>query len=371
MPKGRGPGDVLGPRALNRALLDRQMLLRRRRMQTLDAVERLVALQAQVPRDPYGALWTRVDGFRAEALSEAMADRRAVRMTLLRGTLHTVTARDALALRSLIQPAIQKVVFGSSPLRTLVRAGVNLDEAVEFLQRLLEDSPKTRAELVKAIAERWPGVDADSLGYAMYVIPTVQTTPRGLWNRSGASRFTTVEAWLGRPVDERGDLDALIRRYLTAFGPATVADAQYWSGLSGLGVAFERMRPSLRTFADENGRELFDVPNVRRPSADTPAPVRFLPEYDNVVIGHKDRSRIVGPGTTRWTDVGWGIVLVDGFTSARWILKRETGATTLRIEPFRRLTRSESHEVTDEGDRLAGFLTDGEGTHDVRIAAPA
>ena len=248
---------------------------------------------------------------------------------------------------------------------------MNLDETVELLQRLLEDSPKTRAELVRAIAERWPDVDADSLGFAMYLIPTVQVTPRGLWRRSGGSRFTTIDAWLGRSIDERGDLDALIRRYLTAFGPATVADAQYWSGLTGLGVAFERMRPSLRTFVDENGRELFDVPSARRPNADTPAPVRFLPEYDNVVIGHKDRSRIVGPGTARWTEVGWGIVLVDGLTSARWILERETGAATLRIEPFRRLTRGERAEVADEGDRLAAFLTDGEGPHDVRIAAPA
>jgi Winged helix DNA-binding domain len=360
---------VLGPRALNRALLDRQMLLRRRRIQALDAVERLVALQAQVPRDPYVALWTRVDGFRAEALSNAMEERRVVRMTLLRGTLHSVTARDALALRSLIQPAIEKVAFGSSPLRTLVRAGVNLDEAVELLRRLLEESPKTRAELVRAIAERWPDVDADSLGFAMYVIPTVQTTPRGLWSRSGASRFTTVEAWLGRPVDERGDLDKLIRRYLAAFGPAGVADAQYWSGLTGLGIAFEQMRPSLRTFLDENGRELFDLPNARRPNADTSAPVRFLPEYDNVVIGHKDRNRIVAPGTTRWTGVGWGMVLVDGFTSARWILERERDAATLRIEPFRRLTRSERAEVADEGDRLAAFLVNGTGSRDVRIAA--
>jgi hypothetical protein len=347
------------------------MLLRRRRITAPDAVERLVALQAQVPRDPYVALWARVDGFRAEALANAMEKRRVVRMTLLRGTLHSVTARDALALRSLIKPAIEKIAFGSSPLRTPVRAGVNLDEAVELLRGLLEESPKTRAELVKAIAERWPDVDADSLGYAMYLIPTVQTTPRGLWNRSGASRFTTVEAWLGRPVDERGDLDALIRRYLAAFGPAGVADAQYWSGLNGLAGSFERLRPSLRTYVEENGRELFDLPNVRRPNADTPVPVRFLPEYDNVVIGHKDRSRIVAPGTARWTDVGWGSVLVDGFTSARWILERERDAgATLRIEPFRRLTRGERAEVAGEGDRLAAFLTDGAGSRDVRIAAP-
>jgi Winged helix DNA-binding domain len=369
LPRKRGPGDVLGPRALNRALLDRQMLLRRRRMSVLDAVERLVALQAQVPRDPYVAMWTRVDGFRAQALSEVMADRRAVRMTLLRGTLHTVSARDALALRSLIQPAIEKVVLGSSPLRKAVDLA-GADDAVTFIRAQLEESARTRAQLVKAIAERWPDVDADSLGYAMYLIPTVQVTPRGLWNRSGASRFTTVETWLGRPLDRHGDLDALIRRYLTAFGPATVADAQYWSGLSGLIGVFERLRPSLRTLLDDSGRELFDVPGARRLDPDTPAPVRFLPEYDNVVIAHKDRSRIVAPGTSRWTDVGWGIVLVDGFTAGRWKLDRNGAGPTLRIEPFRRLTRGERAEVTDEGDRLAAFLTDGEGARDVRIAAP-
>jgi hypothetical protein len=362
---------VLGPRALNRALLERQMLLRRRRLPALDAVERLVALQAQVPRDPYVALWTRVDGFRPDALSDAMAGRRAVRMTLLRGTLHTVTARDALALRSLIQPAIEKVVFGSSPLRTLVRAGVDLGEGLRFLRELLDDSPKTRSELVKALADRWPEVDADALGYAMYVIPTVQVTPRGLWNRSGASRFTTVEAWLGHSIADRGDVHQLIQRYLTAFGPATVADAQYWSGLTGLGGAFERLRPSLRTFADKNGRELFDVSRAPLPHAETPVPVRFLPEYDNVVIAHKDRSRIVAPGTARWTDVGWGLVLIDGFTAARWKLDRDGVGGTLRVEPFRRLTRSERAEVTDEGDRLASFLTDGASSRDVRIAAPA
>jgi hypothetical protein len=358
---------VLGPRALNRALLDRQMLLRRRRIQALDAVERLVALQAQVPRDPYVALWTRVDGFRAEALSNAMEERRVVRMTLLRGTLHSVTARDALALRSLIQPAIEKVAFGSSPLRTLVRAGVTLDEAVQFMTTLLEESPKTRAELVKAIAERWPDADADSLGYAMYVIPTVQVTPRGLWRRSGGSRFTTVEAWLGRAVDERGDVDELVRRYLNAFGPATVADAQMWSGLGGLGAVFERLRPSLRTFADENGRELFDLPGAPLPDEDIPGPVRFLPEYDNVVIGHRDRSRIVASGTARWTSVGWGSVLVDGFTAARWTLEREGSVATLRIEPFRKVSRTERMDMVDEAERLAAFLADGLGRREVSL----
>jgi hypothetical protein len=363
----RGPGDVLGPRALNRALIERQLLLRRRRVPLLDAIERLVALHAQVPRDAYVGLWSRLERFRPEGLSDAIEARRTVRMTLLRGTLHLVTADDAIGLRPLIQPAIERLLFGSSPLRKAVEG---VDEATDFIRARLEEAPRTRAELVKAIAERWPDVDADSLGYAMYLIPTVQVTPRGLWGRSGASRFTTVEAWLGRPVAEHGDVDGLILRYLGAFGPATVADAQMWSGLSGLREVFERLRPRLRTFSDQSGRELFDVPDARLPDADMPVPIRFLPEYDNAVIAHKDRGRIVAPGTARWTDVGWGSVLVDGFTAARWKLERKGDDATLRIEPFRKLSRDERSDVTDEGERLAAFLAADAASRDVRIGAP-
>jgi hypothetical protein len=346
---------VLSKRALNRALLERQLLLRRRQMPPLEAVERLVALQSQVPRDPYVALWSRVERFRAETLSDALEERRAVRMTLLRGTLHLVTARDAVGLRALVQPGIEGVIYSSSPLRTAV-GSVDMDELFGALRGWLEERPRRRAELVKEIAARWPGADADSLGYAMYALPTVQVTPRGLWRRSGGSAFTTMEAWLGASPDPAADVEALVVRYLAAFGPATPADAQYWSGVPGLGEVFDRLQPRLRTVRDEDGRALFDVPRAPLPDPDVSAPVRFLPEYDNVVIGHKDRTRIVPDGIPRWTEVGWGSVLVDGTGAARWRLVERKPGATLRIEPFRRLTRQERAETREEAGRLATFL---------------
>jgi hypothetical protein len=350
------PARVLTKRALNRALLQRQLLLRRRRIRALEAVERLVALQSQVPRDPYVALWSRLEGFRAETLSDALEARRAVRMTLLRGTLHLVTARDAIGLRALVQPAIEGVIHGSSPLRTAV-GSVDMDELVTSLRAWLEERPRRRAELVKEIAARWPDADADALGYAMYAVPTVQVTPRGLWRRSGGSAFTTIEVWLGGSPDSAADIEKLVLRYLAVFGPATNADAQYWSGVSGLAEVFERLRPRLRILRDDRGRELFDVPRAALPDPDVPAPVRFLPEYDNVTIGHKDRTRIVPEGIPRFTEVGWGSVLVDGMVAARWRLFETKDDPTLRIEPFRRLTRAERAAIREEADRLAAFLT--------------
>jgi hypothetical protein len=347
---------VLTKRALNRALLERQLLLRRRRMPALAAVERLVALQAQVPRDPYVALWSRVEPFRAETLSAALEERRAVRMTLLRGTLHLVAARDAIGLRALVQPGIEGVLYGSSPLRTAVGI-VDMDELTAAVRAWLEERPRKRSELVREIAVRWPDADADPLAFAMYLLPTVQVTPRGLWRRSGGSAFTTIEAWLGASPDPAAEIETLVVRYLAAFGPATPADAQYWSGVRGLGEIFERLRPRSRIVRDEDGRELFDVPRATLPDPDTPAPVRFLPEYDNVVIGHKDRTRIVPEGIPRWTEVGWGSVLVDGTVAARWRLVEMTTKGTLRVEGFRPLARRERAEIREEGARLAAFLS--------------
>ena len=347
------------------------MLLRRKRVAALGAIERLVAMQAQVPRDPYVALWSRLDRFRPEALAEAIADRRAVRMTLLRGTLHLVTARDALGLRSLIQPVIEGVLYGSSPLRTAI-GSVDTADLLHLIRDLLEERPRTRAELVKAIAQRWPDRDATALGYAMYLIPTVQVTPRGIWGQTGRSAFTTVDAWLGRSIDPHVEPDDMLLRYLAAFGPSTVADAQSWSGLSGLRGAFERLAPRLRTFQDERRRELFDVPNGPIPRATTPAPPRFLPEYDNVVLAHKDRGRIVAKtGVPAWTEVGWGTVLVDGFVAARWKLEQDGAEATLRVEPFGRLTREDRAAVSDEGRHLTELLAPDASKTGVRFASAA
>jgi hypothetical protein len=344
---------TLDRRTLNRTLLARQLLLDRRRTPVVKTIEHLVALQAQEPRDPYVALWTRLHGFDAGALSRLLERRKVARMTLLRGTLHLATADDALAIRPVVQPAIEATFYGSSPLRRAIDA-VDADELVSFVRARLEEEPRTRAQLVRVIADRWPEVDADAVGYAMYLIPTVQVTPRGLWGRTGPSAFTTLETWLGRMPGQARAPDDVLLRYLRAFGPATPADAQTWSGLRAMREVFERLRPQLRVFRDEAGRALFDVPRAPIADPDLPAPVRFLPEYDNVVLAHKDRSRIAGHGTSIWTEVGWGLVLVDGFTAARWKIPR--GSHVMDVEPFRRLSVSERDAVEAEGQDLARFL---------------
>lgn len=344
------------------------MLLRRRRVPVLEAVERLVGMQAQEPRDPYVALWSRLDRFRPEVLAEAIADRRAVRMGLLRATLHLVTARDALRLRSVIDPVIQRVLHSQSPFGRRL-AGLDVDQLVSVATKLLEERPRTRAELGPLLAERWPDHDPASLSYAVtYLLPLVQVTPRGIWGQTGPSAFTTAEHWLGRPLESSVAPDEMILRYLGAFGPSAAADVQAWSGLTGVRTVIDRLRPRLRTFRDERGRELFDVPGAPLPDEDTPAPTRFLPEYDNILLGHKDRSRIVSLDVRPWTEVGWGSVLVDGFGSARWKVERDKDTSVLRIEPFRTLSRVEKASVAEEGERLLPFITGDAGSSDIRFA---
>lgn len=339
-------------RELNRALLARQSLLERRSEAPLRAVERLVALQAQVPRDPYVALWSRLEGFDPAVLSRALESRRAVRMTLNRATLHLVSARDALALRPLFQPVVERMFFGQKAFREAAD-GVDVDEVAAVLRAALEERPGTRSDLANVIAGLWPERDAANLAYAMYLLPTVQVTPRGLWGRSARPAVTTLEHWLGAKGPGPASPPAeLVRRYLAAFGPATPADFANWSGIAGMREVFEQMRPALRTFRDPAGREQFDLPRAPLPDPAAPAPVRFLPEYDNVVLGHADRSRIVPAGVPQWTAVGWGTVLVDGFVSARW----HDPADGILVEPFRDLTRTERRAVAAEGRRLAGLL---------------
>jgi hypothetical protein len=323
----------------------------------LVAVEQLVGLQAQVPRDPYVALWSRLEGFDASSFSTTIDERRAVRMPLFRATLHLVTRADALQLRPVVHSVLRRGFYSGSPFgRNL--DGLDVEPVLAAGRRLLEEAPRTRAELQPLLAERFPDHDAPSLAYACtYLLPTVQVTPRGLWGRSGRSAFTTLESWVGASMPHADAPDDLVLRYLKVFGPATPADFSAWSGLPGAAEILERSRPSLRTFRDEQGRELFDATRAPLPDPETPAPVRFLPEYDNVVLGHDDRSRIVAADTKLWTEVGWGLVLVDGFTAARWRAFLDEGR--LRIEPFRTLSRSERADIETEGHRLLAFLGDG------------
>jgi hypothetical protein len=360
-------GGVLSVRALNRTLLERHLLLRRSKRPIPDTIEYLVGLQAQVPRDPYVALWSRLDGFRPQALARMIEDREAVRGSLMRATLHLVTASDFVAMKPVLQGMLESR-FGSSPFARNLR-GTDLDELIAAGRAALEERPLTRAQLSDVLLERWPTLDGPSLAYAVTsLVPLVQVPPRGVWGKAGQPAWTTGSSWLGRPVGGDSSPDGLVLRYLAVFGPSTPADVQSWSGLTRARDVLERLRPRLRTYRDETGRELYDVDGGALPDPSIQAPVRFLPKYDNVLLGHKDRRRIVSPDLPQWTGVGWGGVLVDGFTAARWRLDADKQTATLRVQPLRRLTSSQRADVGAEAEALVRFLASGPGVHAVEIS---
>lgn len=182
-----------------------------------------------------------------------------------------------------------------------------------------------------------------------------------------------MTSWLGRGLEQDPSPDAIVLRYLGAFGPATVRDAQAWSGMTRLRDVFERLRPSLITFQDDRGREVFDLPDAPRPDPDTPVPIRFLPEYDNILIGHADRSRIIPPGRSipllPGNGAKQGTVLVDGMLAGIWRTRIGTSAATLTIEPFAPIPDRERVDLDEEGTRLLAFIAAGLDP-DVVIARP-
>lgn len=362
---------MLGRRALNRALLERQLLLRRRRLSVADAIERLVGVQGQNPNDPYVGLWTRLDGFRPNKLARLIEERRAVRGLLMRGTVHLVTDRDYLALRPVMQSVMERVFYSGSPFGRRL-SGMDVEPVLAAGRALVEERPRGRAELGRLLGERWPERNADSLGYAIaYLLPLVQVTPRGLWGKSGRAALTTAEVWLGRPLARETAPDETVMRYLAAFGPVTVMDVSAWSGLTRIREVIERLRPRLRTFRDERGKELFDAPNGPLPDPDTPAPPRFLPVYDNAFLGHADRSRIVSEEhRQRAALVGGSGFLVDGFGAGMWRIDRANGSATLVIEPFERLAKRDRSALAEEGERLLAFVAADAERRDVRFVSP-
>jgi hypothetical protein len=287
----------------------------------------------------------------------------------MRTTIHTVTARDALALRPLHQPLLDRVVASTAWGQRL--RGQDVSELLAECSALLAERPMGRAELTRELARRHPSVDAEAVAFvASYRVPWVQPPPRGLWSGTGAAVMLPLSTWLPDPV-EPATPDELLVRYLAAFGPATVRDAQAWCGLTRLREVADRLGSRLRRFRGEDGAELLDVPDGVLPDPDVPAPVRFLAEYDNVTLGHADRSRVVpeadhvpvqgGPG-------GWvGSLLVDGLVSALWAARREGDVTVLHIRPSLPISPAQRDDVEAEGRLLLSFIAAGR-EHDVRIA---
>jgi DNA glycosylase AlkZ-like len=356
---GSDPGEMLSLRALNRALLERQLLLRRSELSAFDAIEHLVGMQAQSPLAPYVGLWTRLEGFQPDELVRLMNDREVVRIALMRNTVHLVTAEDCLMLRPLTQVIFDRDLRVNTTFAPRLR-GMNVGALAAAGRALVEERPRTNTELGALLQEQWPDRDAASLVFAIRSqVPLVQVPPRGIWGKGGQVRCTSAEAWLGRPLDADPSPEEMVIRYLAAFGPATVKDLQQWCGLTRLRDVVERLRPRLATFRDEAGNELFDLPDAPRPDPDTPAPVRFLPEYDNLLVSHADRSRVISEvdlETLRATErLVRGCVLVDGFFRGLWQIKRQRGVATLHIESYGPLSNHDRDTVAEEGEHLLTF----------------
>jgi hypothetical protein len=360
---------TLTRRELNRATLARQMLLTREKIPVVRAIERVAGLQAQLARPPFIGLWTRLQRFQRKDLTRLLQSRKVVRGTLMRGTLHLMSANDYVKLRTSIQPAL------SAGLQSVLRdraSGLDIGQLVTAARKYFGDEPRTFDELRTHLLKLLPKGDERAMGYAVRLhLPLVQVPTEGEWGYPGTADFAVAESWLGEPIGTDESPHALILRYLAAFGPATVTDAQTWSGLSGLRLPFEELRPKLQTFWDERGRELFDLPKAPRPPEGTPAPVRFLPEYDNLILGHDDRTRFVAKEHRASIFLpGLRVIstfLVDGFVAGTWKIERKKDVATLVLEPFAALPKKRREELTHEGDQLIRFMEGDALSFEVRL----
>jgi Winged helix DNA-binding domain len=364
---------ILGRRALNRALLERQLLLRRAGLSVGDTIEHLIGLQAQAIAPPYYALWSRLGRFDPHELGRMLTDREAVRMTLMRGTVHLVTVRDALLLRPLVQVVIERGHNGAFGRRM---GGADIGELQRAVREELDGEALGARELGRRLVARGIGDDVEAMGNATRAhMPLVQVPPRAVWGKSGQAKYATLAAWTGRSLERSPSIDEVVLRYLGAFGPASAMDMQNWSGLTKLREAFERLRPRLLTFRDEAGRELFDLPDAPRPDPGVPAPVRLLGEYDNVLLGHADRTRII-PADFPWMEMlapGRFVsnFLVDGMLRGTWWIERDgKRSATLAMRPFGELSPAERDEVAAEAERMVEFSEPDAAERDVRFEPP-
>lgn len=353
----KGGAPTLTRRALNRATLARQLLLERARLSPVEAVEALAGLQAQAPRPPFIGLWTRLEKLSAQDVLEAFEKRQLVRATAMRGTLHWLSAKDYRQLRAALQPAL---TWGMKSILRERAEALDLPALEKAARALFSERPRTFDEAREELVRRFPKGDERAMGFAVRnVIPLVQV-PRGApWGFPATADFALADEWL-KGAHARDDSPLpLARRYLAAFGPASAQDFQTWSALPAARDAFEGLRGELQAFRDERGRELFDLPDAPRPDEDVPAPPRFLPEFDNLVLSHADRTRVVagehrGKLVTKNLQVR-ATFLLDGEVAGTWKVERKKKAAALALEPFGKLARRDLAALEEEGERLLRF----------------
>jgi hypothetical protein len=361
--------ETLTRKALNRALLARQMLLAREAISPIAAMERLVGLQAQQARPPFVGLWSRILGFDRQDVRSLIESHQIVRATLMRCTLHLVSTRDYLAFRPMLQPAL------SQGMRSVLgdRAkGFPLDALLAEARRVFQEEPRTftqvRAELVKI----FPDADERAMGYAVRThLPLIVSPGEHPWGFRADAPFALAEDRLGRPLEVDSRPHALALRYLAAFGPASTADLQAWSGLRSLAPVMSELRPQLRVLRDERKRELFDLPEAPRPPEDTPVPARFVADFDNLILSHADRTRVISDAHRSVVVTKNGQVLptflVDGFVAGTWKVSRAAKTATLTVSPFAPLSSAAKSELAAQWESLARFLEPDAARFDLRF----
>lgn len=360
--------ETLSTRALNRATLARQGLLERWDVDAVEAVERLAGMQAQEPRHPFLGLWTRLEGFERDDLAQALRERKVVRATWARATLHLVSAQDFAASRASLAPVMERAM-GAIGDRS---EGLDLDATLAAARKLLEKRPYTFDDLRTALQKRFPEVNERALGYATRLhLPLVMVPTDDRWAFPRVAEFALVDAELKPKLKKDRSPKDLVLSYLAAFGPATAADVQTWSGLPKLKPLLADLEDQLALFQDEKGRQLFDLSDAPRPEEETAAPPRLLPDFDNLMLAHDDRSRIIATQhrskvTTKNLRVR-ATFLLDGVAAGTWTIKATKKKATVTLEPFGRLPARDRKALEAEAEALARFAEPDLAAYDVAV----
>lgn len=360
---------VLSTRDLNRALLARQMLLGRESISPLEALGRLVALQGQAPRAPFIGLWARLANFDPADLRRLIAERKVVRSSLMRATLHLTTAEDFLAIRPVLRNDLAAPTKDRPEPTIPLPGGLRASEAelAPILSLARDHFARTPQpfESLREVIEKAGHGDVRVMAYAARILlPLVQASSDAEFGYRPGGEFVLAEAWLGRGVAAKPDRTGLLRRYLAAYGPATPADFTAWSGEKGAAALFEALGDELVSYRDERKRRLFDLKGAPMPGAGTEAPARLLPDFDAAVLGHQDRGRIVAPENLAKAITSKNLlvppmVLLDGFVAGTWRLEIKRKAAEVTIRPFAPLKARDRADLEAEAESLLATFAPG------------